>query len=226
MRKRLILWFLALMFRVISHIDVEGYENLPETGAYVIASNHLGRLDVGIVFQVLKRDDLKVMVTTKYRDKWYWRLLVDGTDNLWVDRENADMNAIRAAKRHLEDGGIIVIAPEGTRSKTEALQHAKPGGIYLASMLGVPIVPVALSGTEDRVVVETLRRFRKAKLRASAGESFVLPRLDRKRRDAHLAEMTDEVMCRIAAQLPERYRGVYADHPRLAELLARDVPTG
>jgi 1-acyl-sn-glycerol-3-phosphate acyltransferase len=52
------------------------------------------------------------------------------------------------------------------------------------------------------------------------GTPFTLPLLDRKSREASLQCNTDEIMCRIAAMLPEMYRGVYAQHPRLKELLA------
>jgi 1-acyl-sn-glycerol-3-phosphate acyltransferase len=49
---------------------------------------------------------------------------------------------------------------------------------------------------------------------------FTLPPLDNKNRTEQLAANTEEIMCRIAAELPESHRGVYADYPRLHELLA------
>jgi 1-acyl-sn-glycerol-3-phosphate acyltransferase len=56
----------------------------------------------------------------------------------------------------------------------------------------------------------------------NAGPPFSLPPLGTKDRDAVLRQATDEIMCRIAALIPEKYRGVYADHPRLKQLLAAD----
>ncbi len=50
--------------------------------------------------------------------------------------------------------------------------------------------------------------------------TFTLPPLEVKRRDEQLAVYTEEIMCRIAAELPESYRGIYAEHPRLKDLLA------
>ena len=51
------------------------------------------------------------------------------------------------------------------------------------------------------------------------GDPFYLPPMDRKNRDGYLQEQTDEIMCRIAMLLEPKYRGVYADHPRLHELI-------
>jgi 1-acyl-sn-glycerol-3-phosphate acyltransferase len=51
------------------------------------------------------------------------------------------------------------------------------------------------------------------------GQPFILPPLQGQDRDAALQEYTDEIMCRIAVLLPPDYRGVYADHPRLRQLV-------
>jgi 1-acyl-sn-glycerol-3-phosphate acyltransferase len=100
------------------------------------------------------------------------------------------------------------------------LIEAKPGVSYLASRLGSPIVPVALTGTEDKNVFGNLKRLRRSHFTVKAGPAFTLPPLPRENRDEALRQYTDEIMCHIAALLPERYRGFYADHPRLKELLA------
>jgi len=113
----------------------------------------------------------------------------------------------------------MVIAPEGTRSKTEALQEAKLGAAFLAGRSGYPILPVALTGTEDRLIVQNLKRFRRTKIVARGGELFRIDIPRGKGRDEALRTATDEIMCRIAVQLPEKYRGYYANHPRLKELL-------
>jgi 1-acyl-sn-glycerol-3-phosphate acyltransferase len=119
----------------------------------------------------------------------------------------------------MEQDNILVIAPEGTRSRTGALIEAKPGVSYLATKLNRPIVPVAITGTEDRVLFSHLKKLRRAPITLTAGPAFTLPPLPRENRDEVLKQYTDEIMCRIAAILPERYHGVYANHPRLKELL-------
>jgi 1-acyl-sn-glycerol-3-phosphate acyltransferase len=138
---------------------------------------------------------------------------------IWVDRFNADFSAIREALSRLKKGGALVLAPEGTRSKTGALIEGRPGISYLAAKAGVPIVPVAIVGSEDKVVVSYLKRLRRAPITIRIGEPFTLPPVPVKDREAALQQYTDEIMCRIAALLPVEYRGVYTDHPRLKELL-------
>ena len=115
---------------------------------------------------------------------------------------------------------MFTITPEGTRSKSGNLIEAKPGGIYLAWKAGVPVLPVALTGTEDALVVERLKHFKRLDIKVVAGPAFSLPReVKGKDRDAAMQQYTDEVMCRIAALLPQERRGVYAEHLRVKELL-------
>ena len=63
---------------------------------------------------------------------------------------------------------------------------------------------------------------RRSHIVARAGKAFTLPPITGKEREQALQDETDEIMCRIAAMLPENYRGFYADHPRLKELLEED----
>ncbi len=99
--------------------------------------------------------------------------------------------------------------------------EAKPGGIYLAWKAGVPILPVALTGTQDALVKNRLKHLKRLDIKATVGMAFTLPQEAKgKSRDALLQGYTNEVMCRIAALLPEEMRGVYAEHWRTKELLA------
>ena len=140
-------------------------------------------------------------------------------NGIWLDRFNADIGAIRQVLARMKAGGILVIAPEGTRSKTETMAEGKPGVAYLAMKAGVPIVPVGLVGTEDRAVVEQLKQLKRSEIKIIVGRPFNLPVIQRANREEVLKQYTDEIMCRIGALLPEKYRGVYANHPRLKELI-------
>ncbi|MGE5221256.1 MAG: lysophospholipid acyltransferase family protein [Omnitrophica WOR_2 bacterium] len=215
----------SLLTRLGTHLEVEGIENLPPDGGFIIVSNHLGRLDVILVYAFLQRPDITVMVAEKYRKYAIFRWFVKKLDSIWVDRFNADFSAMRVALNRLKRGSILVIAPEGTRSKSEELIEAKPGSSYLAAKAGAPVVPVALTGTEDRVVVERLKHLRRPRIQVRIGESFVFPPLNSRDRDTVLKTYTDEMMCRIAALLPANYRGFYANPPRTRELL-QETRTG
>jgi len=212
--------FLArLVVRLVTRLEIQGLDNLPASGSLVVASNHLGRLDPAIAYCILNRTDIIMLVAEKYRKIPLVPWLVKQLDGIWVDRFNADMGAVRQALFRLRKGGVLVLAPEGTRSKTGALVQGWTGASYLAAKAGAPIVPVALIGTQAQVVAANLRRFKRSPVLARAGEPFTLPAIPIKDRDTALEAYTDEIMCRIAALLPPAYRGVYSDHPRLKELL-------
>lgn len=211
-------WLIRIVIHLIADVELIGYENIPTEGNFVIATNHLGRLDVALLFFALEGDFI-LMIAEKYEHHWLFGPIGNAMNGIWMDRFNADVGAIREVFNRMKAGGILVIAPEGTRSKTEAMAEGKPGVAYLAMKAGVPIVPVALTGTEDRLVVEKLKRFKKSEIKITVGPRFALPPVKGKDRDLILHENTDEIMCRIGVLLPEKYRGVYANHPRLKELL-------
>lgn len=202
---------------VVCHTDVYGEENMPRTGSGLVASNHLGTLDAPLVFGVFDRQDITAMVAKKHQKSLIYRFLFNTVGGIWLNRDEADTQAMRLALEHLEKGGLLGIAPEGTRSKTGALIPAKTGVAYLASRANVPIIPAAITGTY-RAVWNVLK-FKRPHIAIRFGEPFTLPPVDRKDRTLGLQRNTDEIMCRIAAMLPPEYWGVYAEHPRLKELL-------
>jgi len=195
-------------------------EVLPRTGSYIVAANHLGRIDAALIYHYINRNDLIIFVAEKYRDNplfsWFTRQL----NAIYIDRYNADFAAVREVLKRIKAGGVMVIAPEGTRSRTGALQPGLPGAAYLASKAGVPLYPGAATGCEDSIFFANLKRLRRTQVNIVIGQPFILPPLKGTDRDETLQQYTDEIMCQIAALLPENYRGVYADHPRLKELLA------
>lgn len=210
---------------LIADIEVRGdVSKLPE-GGYMLASNHLGRLDSLVVYYVLDNDDLIHPLTDKYKKYWYGRLAGRIFNVTWLTRGEADMSAIKEFISRLKKGAVMIIAPEGTRSKTVSLLKAEPGAVYIASSANVGIIPVALTGTEDADVVARLKKFKRLKITITAGDDLYFPPDVRSvkgaERDKLLQDSIDEVMCRIAALLPESYRGYYRDFPRVGELLGK-----
>lgn len=208
-----------LIMRLVVIVEVHGMENLPAGGGFIVTANHLGRLDPGLVYILLDRQDIILMVAEKYRRFAIFRWLVKSLDMIWVDRFNADFAAMRNVLDRLKKGGVLVIAPEGTRSSIGALLEGRAGASYLAARAGVPVLPVAVTGTEDQLVMKNLRRLKRTPVKISVGEPFSLPPVGKQERDILLQQYTAEIMCHIAALLPPAYRGYYAEHPRLMELL-------
>ncbi len=204
--------------KFIAEIEVHGLEKVP-TGNVIVAANHLGRLDTAVLFCLIDRADIIMPVAEKYKDHPLYGALGRAANAVWLNRFEADYSALRQILERMKQGGLFVIAPEGTRSKTEALQEGKMGVAFLASKSGYPVVPVALTGTEDRRVVENLKHFRRTKITVTVADPLYITIPNGKGRDEAMRLATDEIMCRIAALLPEKYRGVYANHPRLKELL-------
>src|SRR5688572_6784103 len=217
--KYIIRGLIRFIFNLIARVEVSGYENLPKDSSFVIATNHLGIADVPIAFYALDRWDMFVVIGEKWRDVGLFRWVGKHFNFIFIDRFNPDLKALRKIVSLMEKNNVLVIAPEGTRSRTGALIEAKPGVSYLATKLQRPIVPVAITGTEDKNLFGNLKRLRRSRITLTAGQTFSLPPLPRENRDEVLKRYTDEIMCHIAALLPERYRGFYADHARLQELL-------
>ena len=212
------------LFPLIADVEVHGDISKLPKGGYMLASNHLGRLDSLVVYFVIDNDDLIHPLTDKYKKYWYGRLAGRIFNVTWLTRGEADLSAIKEFISRLKKGAVMIIAPEGTRSKTVSLLKAEPGAIYIANAAHVGIIPVALTGTEDADVVARLKKFKKLKITITAGDELYFPpdikSVKGVERDALLQSSVDEVMCRIAAMLPESYRGYYKDFPRVKELLS------
>jgi 1-acyl-sn-glycerol-3-phosphate acyltransferase len=215
--RRILVWLL----KRLTVTEFRGTENIPLTGGVLIATNHMSRMDIPVLFLTPNRPDMTALVTTKYLKYPLLRWFIITAQGIWLDRDTADFGAFRNAINALNQGMAIGIAPEGTRSKNAQLLEGKPGTALLALRAGVPILPVAIAGTEDSVYKMT--HFKKPHITAEFGKLIPAPQLDRNNREGQLQQLTDEIMCQIAAMLPEHYHGFYRNHPRLKEILAENA---
>ncbi|MBI3761402.1 MAG: 1-acyl-sn-glycerol-3-phosphate acyltransferase [Chloroflexi bacterium] len=210
---------LKVVFWFITDRRVYGLENLPPDGPFIIVSNHLSRFDPPLGFVSVDRPTLTGFAGDTYRRHLYSRLFLEAAGVIWVNRGHTDRATMRAALNALKQGAILGIAPEGTRSPTGALIKGKTGAAFLASRADVPLVPAAITNTEK--LGAAMKRLRRIPITLTFGQPFTLSPLADIPGSQRLEIWTDEIMCRLAAHLPENYRGVYAEHPRLKELLAR-----
>jgi len=211
-----------ILVNLLMHVEIHGLEKVPSKGGCIIAVNHMSRLDSALVFSCVKRDDLTALVADKYLKVFWIRWLVERVQGIWLHREDSDFRALRAARDYLKSGGMLGIAPEGTRSRTGKLSAAKNGVAYLADKANVPVLPVAVYGSEDAMV--KIRHLHRPHIVIQFGDPLNLPLVERQDRSDQLSRNTDEIMCAIAAMLPASYRGAYADHPRLKTLLESAMP--
>ncbi len=217
MRPETLQSIIRFLIKAISRTTYIGLENVPASGGVIIATNHLSQIDNALLFANPARADITALVTTKYQKHASIRWIVNTAGVIWIDRDIADFNAIRAAAQALEQGRALGIAPEGTRSLSGELLEGKPGTLLLAVKSGAPIVPVAIWGTED--AGRKMKGLRRPVMTVRFGQPFTIPPIARGEHAQALQHWTDELMCRIAAMLPEQYRGFYKNHPRLKELL-------
>ncbi|MCS7009830.1 MAG: 1-acyl-sn-glycerol-3-phosphate acyltransferase [Anaerolineales bacterium] len=219
MRLKILRFFIRLLLRLLTRVEVRNRHYIPQQGRFVLASNHLGLVDAFLPFHIGHFENFVLLVGEKWEKNKIVNWLGKGLNFVYVDRFNPDVRAIREVLLRMKRGEILVITPEGTRSKVGTLLEGKPGVAYLAAKLGLPILPAGISGTFDPEFFGALKRLKRPRITVTLGPVFSLPPLPNNGRDEILQRYTDEIMCRIAALLPPEQRGVYADHPRLKELL-------
>jgi 1-acyl-sn-glycerol-3-phosphate acyltransferase len=208
----------VFLIKALTRTQFSGLENMPAKGALIIATNHMHYMDIPLLFINPVREDLTALVTTKYQHHWFIRWFCNTAGGIWINRDIADFAAMQAATKALNEGKALGISPEGTRSHTWQLLKAKPGAVLLALKLEVPIVPVAITGTENAFRrIFTLQR---PKISVRFGPVFTLRPVGAENREKKYEQYTDEIMCRIAALMPEKYWGYYRDHPRLKALIS------
>jgi 1-acyl-sn-glycerol-3-phosphate acyltransferase len=218
MIRKLLYLFLNLFLRIFTRVETKGENNVPEKGAAIFAINHIGRLDMVLAFISIKRWDATGWAAEKYQTWPLFGWLIKNLQGVWVNRQNPGVAAIKEAKKYLNAGWLFGVAPEGTRSETRTLQEGKPGGAYLASVTGVPVIPVGVTFPIDTFYQAI--KLKKPKMTIAFGEPFYIPKLDKKKKQVQLDKHTDEIMCQIAKLLPVEYQGIYANHPRLLELIS------
>ncbi len=193
-----------LICRALLRVSVNGDENVPRSGGVLLCMNHIGDADAVVLVGFAPRPLAGIGKVEILK----WPVLgwiAQAYGMLAVHRGEPDRATLRAALDVLHGGGALAIAPEGRESPTGALILAKDGAAFLALHGGVPIVPVALTGTAWTHILGQWRHLRRARVTVTFGPAFDLPPLI-KRKDA-----TELIMRRIASLLPPEYRGVYRE---------------
>ncbi len=180
-------------------VTFEGEENIPDHGGVIIAANHLSFIDSMLLMYGLERP-VSFLGKAEYMDSPLTKRLFPATGMIPVDRSGKGVaTSLRAAQRRIEDGEVVGIFPEGTRSRDGRLHRGHTGTAHLALKSGAPIVPAGLIGT-----AEALPPGGRVPLRTPITVRFGAPigrppqlglRHGRESRQA----LTDEVMASIAA---------------------------
>jgi 1-acyl-sn-glycerol-3-phosphate acyltransferase len=214
-------WFLKWValgpwLKLVFRPQVDGAENVPTSGPAILASNHLSYADWLFMPLTLPRRVTFVAkaeyFTTPGVKGWFQKKFFSGAGQVPIDRSgaNAAEGALKTAKRILSEGELFGIYPEGTRSHDGKLYRGKTGVARLALETRVPVIPVAVVGTD--VVAppgKTFGSFTRPIVRF--GKPLDFSRYDGMERDRYiLRSITDEIMYEIMRLSGQEYVDMYA----------------
>jgi 1-acyl-sn-glycerol-3-phosphate acyltransferase len=194
---------------LICRIDDAELEKVPAHGPLIVYTNHVNIVEVPIIYTRLQPRRVHGMALAARWDNPIMRWMFDTAESIPLHRGEADITAIRSGLKVLEKGEILIIAPEGTRSRDGKLQTAHPGVVLLALHSHAPLIPVAFYGAEK--YKENLRRLKHSDFHLRVGKVFHLDPHGEKVTGPVREMMMDELMVQLATVLPSAYRGVYGD---------------
>lgn len=136
-----------VLMETFATVEADGWDLLPP-GPCLVASNHQSMLDPPLIGGVLPEEIAFVARKTLFENPFFgW--IIRGCRALPLDRDDADLGAIRRALAVLAEGRKLLIFPEGTRSQDGIITPAKAGAGLLALKSGVPVIPVRIRGARD-----------------------------------------------------------------------------
>lgn len=200
----LIRWLIAFpILSLVARIRLRGRYHVPAHGPFLIAANHLSWTDIPLIPLLLPGKVVFMAKEEYFSSKISWLVRFMGA--FPVKRGEGDRQALRAAEEQLKKGNVVVLFPEGTRSKTGTMAKGHAGLGMIALRAGVPVVPVAIWGSEK--VLKQLS----PDVTISYGEPMVFKPKGAKMTREDIDSATEDAMRAIAAMLPPEYRGVYSD---------------
>ncbi len=221
-------WFLKWiavgpLLRMVFRPRAEGVENVPLEGPAILASNHLSYADWLFMPLTLPRRVTFVAkeeyFTSPGLKGWLQRTFFSGAGQVPIDRSGADAaaGALLTAKRVLDQGDLFGIYPEGTRSHDGRLYRGRTGVARIALETRVPVVPVAVLGTD--VVAPPGKKFGSwTRPVVRFGSPLDFSRYEGLESDRFiLRSVTDEIMYEIMRLSGQEYVDMYATRAKALE---------
>ena len=186
--------------------NIRGMENFPRHGPALIVINHLGDADAVLLGASIPTT-IEGMGKIELNNERIVGPIFRAYGVIWVHRGRPDRRALRAALDALAEGRMLGLAPEGRQSLIGGLEDGNEGAAFLAMKSDAPIVPIAMTGTENEHVYGHLKRWKRVPVTLTVGKPFHLR--EQADRQKMLQEGTRQIMQSLADLLPESYRGNY-----------------
>lgn len=212
--QRYVSGFLGLLIgTMLAKIIIKGRQHLPKKGPFIVAVNHFNLVDSFFAVFAIQKPLVFLMGSDQVIDWFnYWALWLYGV--IPVNRKRMGPSTIKMATKYIKAEEILAIFPEGTIGPT--LRKPKPGAVYLSTLGQVPIVPLGIHGIDQPYFRYILKGVRPT-IFAQFGKPirpFKLPP-NKQDREKELGRIGDEMMCRLAALLPEEIHGEYTGDPSI-----------
>ncbi len=216
---RLVNAIIKRLTRMLCRVDDGQLMRIPTQGPLIIVSNHVSFLEPLVVYTHLLPRPIAFFAKIESWDNKLIGFLFDMWGGIPLKRGTADVGAIRLGLEALENGAILAVAPEGTRSGDGILREGHPGVVTMALHSGAPLIPMASYRHED--FWDNLTHMRRTDFRVAVGHPFTLRTNGMSVTREVRQQMIDEIMYQIAALLPPSYRGVYANLSAATETYLR-----
>jgi len=209
--------------RLLCRVDDAHLARVPATGPLILVANHINFLEVPLIYTHLMPRPVTGFAKAETWDNPAMAMLFDLWQAIPLRRGEADLEAMRQALSVLQAGGILAVAPEGTRSGHGRLGRGNPGVVLLAQMSGAPLLPLVYYGGES--FKENIKRLRRTDFHIVVGQPFTIQTQGVSVNRQVRQQIADEIMYQLAALLPPPYRGHYSDlHAATQTYLRFDSP--
>jgi 1-acyl-sn-glycerol-3-phosphate acyltransferase len=208
--------FMGPLLTVLGRPKVEGLEYVPDSGPMILASNHLAVADSFYLPLVVKRR-ITFLAKSEYftgsgLSGWFQRWFYTAAGQVPIDRTDADsaLAALTTAQRVLNGGKLLGMYPEGTRSPDGRLYKGKTGLARVALQTGVPVIPVAMIGT-DVVNPPGTKMWRFGRVQVKFGKPMDFTRFEGLAGNRFIERaVIDEVMYELMRLSGQEYVDLYA----------------
>ena len=196
------------VFNLIVHLEADGLDNIPAAGPAILMINHVAFLDPVMLIAGIRRRIVPMSKIENLQLRGV-NLLIKLWGAISVRRGEIDRAALRQAIEALQQGHLLLMAPEGTRSKSGELQAPHDGIAYVATRTNSLVIPVGIVGTPG--IAQNWKRLKRTRVRVTLGCPFYFETAGARAGREVLSQMTTEAMYQLAAVLPPQQRGRFAN---------------